>query len=88
MKFMRGVFWLLEQHKKQASAAKRKAKADAKAAAAEHVESPTVVLLQKRLQLSEGSPGVANMTGPHRRLSRLRGPEPMESIAARGALPF
>ena len=33
MKFMRGVFWLLEQHKKQASAAKRKAKADAKSTA-------------------------------------------------------
>ena len=41
MKFMRGVFWLLEQHKKKASAAKRKAKADAKAIAnAEHVEPP------------------------------------------------
>ena len=41
MKFMRGVFWLLEQHKKQASAAKRKAKADAKSTAnVEHDEPP------------------------------------------------
>ena len=28
MNFMRGVFWLLEQHKKTAAAAKRKARVD------------------------------------------------------------
>ena len=39
--------WLLEQHKKQASAAKRKAKAEA-TANAEHVEPLSHLLSQKK----------------------------------------